>query len=150
MAGKESMVVADVVAATAGSCDLVAAYGDLGMGNSSGVGSAGKPVNGGETVEDMMQRLNLTSKEADPLILDDEEDADLPCPEWALIGKVLAPNTLHVNTIRAMVRPAWGNPKGLVVRPMGPNMFMVEFASGADKLRVAKGGPWHISKHAIC
>jgi hypothetical protein len=82
--------------------------------------------------------------------LDGEGYVDLPSPKWALIGKVLAPNTLHVNTIRAMVRPAWGNPKGLVVRPMGPNMFMVEFASGADKLRVAKGGPWHISKHAIC
>ncbi|XP_071681596.1 uncharacterized protein [Lolium perenne] len=119
------------------------------MGNSSGDGYAGKPANGEETVEDMMQRLNLTSKEADPLILDDEGDSDLPCSEWALIGKVLSPNTLHVNTIRAVVRPAWGNPRGLVVRPMGANLFMAEFASEADKLGVANGGPWHISKHAI-
>jgi hypothetical protein len=97
----------------------------------------------------MMQRLNLTSKEAEPLILDDEGDDDLPCPDWALVGKVLAPNTLHVNTIRAVVTPAWGNPRGLIVRPLGPNMFLAEFGSEADKIRVAKGGPWTLNKNAI-
>jgi hypothetical protein len=97
----------------------------------------------------MMQRLNLTSKEADPLVLEDEGDDDLPCPEWALVGKVLAPNTLHINTIRAVVRPAWGNPKDLVVNPLGPNIFLAEFGSEADRSRVAKGGPWKLSNHAI-
>jgi hypothetical protein len=97
----------------------------------------------------MMQRLNLASKEAEPLILDDEGDDDLPCSDWALVGKVLAPNTLDVNTIRAVVTPAWGNPRGLIVRPMGPNMFLAEFGSEADKVRVAKGGPWTLNKNAI-
>jgi hypothetical protein len=60
MADKGSLVVADVVAATVGSHDLVVASGALVMRNSSGDGSAGKPANGGETVEDMMQRLDLT------------------------------------------------------------------------------------------
>jgi hypothetical protein len=54
-----------------------------------------------------------------------------------------------VNTIKAVVRPAWGNPKGLVVRSLGPNLFLAEFSSELDKNRVAKGGPWCLSKHAI-
>ncbi|KAK1603241.1 hypothetical protein QYE76_014985 [Lolium multiflorum] len=112
--------------------------------------SSSMPAPGGEAVADMMRRLKLTSKEATPLILDDEGDDDPLCPEWALMGKVLAPNILHVNTITAVIRPAWGNPKGLVVRPMGPNLFLAEFGSEADKTRVAKGGPWFLgNKHAI-
>jgi hypothetical protein len=100
------------------------------------------PLGGRETVVKMMHRLNLTSKEADPMALDDEGDDDLPCPEWALVGKVMAPNTLHINTIWSVVRPAWGNHKGLVVNHLGPNMFMAEFGSEEDRSRVAKGGPW--------
>ncbi|KAK1653095.1 hypothetical protein QYE76_070900 [Lolium multiflorum] len=115
------------------------------VGNSA----AEQPTAEGEAVTGMMRWLNLTPKEAAPLILDDEGDDDLPCPKWALVGKVLAPNTLHVNTIAAVVRPAWGNPKGLKVKPMGDNLFMADFATETDKLRIEKGGPWHLSKHAI-
>jgi hypothetical protein len=55
----------------------------------------------------MMRRLKLTSKEVTPLILDDEGDEDLLGPEWALDGKILAPSSLHVETIKAVVQPAW-------------------------------------------
>ncbi|KAK1610505.1 hypothetical protein QYE76_034179 [Lolium multiflorum] len=132
-----------------GSRDLVVATDDLAKGGSSETGSSSKTAGGGETVVEMMQRLNLTSKEADPLVLEDEGDDDLPCPEWALVGKVLAPNTLHINTIRTVVRSAWGNPKDLVVNPLGPNLFLAEFGSEADRSRVAKGGAWKLSNHAI-
>jgi hypothetical protein len=153
MVGKGYKAATDVVAAgIASALDAPAAAATGGLvkgGKSSEASSSGKPADGGEAVIDMMKRLNLTPKEAEPLILDDEGDADLPGPEWALIGKVLSPNTLHVNTISAVVRPAWGNPKGLVIRPMGPNLFLAEFQSEADKVRVAKGGPWCLSRHAI-
>ncbi|KAM0902362.1 hypothetical protein ACQ4PT_019392 [Festuca glaucescens] len=113
--------------------------------NSSGsVGSALA-----ENVTDMMRRLNLTPKEAEPFILEDEGDVNLPCLEWALIGKVMSPNTLHVQTIMSVVRPAWGNPKGMKIRPMGPNIFLAEFSLEADILHVLKGGPWMLNKHAI-
>jgi hypothetical protein len=32
---------------------------------------------------------------------------------------------------------------------MGPNMFLAEFGSEADRSRVKKGGPWCVGKHAI-
>ncbi|KAM0888385.1 hypothetical protein ACQ4PT_028381 [Festuca glaucescens] len=150
MADKGSLVATTATARSGLDRDgLAAAPRDLDKGKNLAAGSSSSSVPSGEAVADMMKSLNLTSKEADPLILDDEGDADLPCPEWALIGKVLSPNILHVNTIRAVVRPAWGNPKGLMVRPMGPNLFLAEFGSEADKSRVAKGGPWTLSRHAI-
>ena len=65
------------------------------------------------------------------------------------MGKVLAPNPLHVNTITSVVRPVWGNRKGLVVRPMGSNLFLAQFGSEVDKTRVAKGGSCCLNNHAI-
>jgi hypothetical protein len=150
MADKRSLMVSSVVAnSDLGRDELAAASCNLDKGKNSTAGSSRSTIPSEEAVADMMKRLNLTPREADPLILDDEGDADLPCPKWALIGKVMAPNILHVNTIRNVVRPAWGNPKGLMIRPMGPNLFLAEFDSEADKSRVAKGGPWTLSRHAI-
>jgi hypothetical protein len=97
----------------------------------------------------MMGRLRLTSQESEAFVLKDGGDEDLGCPEWALAGKVLAPNVLHISTIKAALRAAWGNPKGLEVRSMGPNQFMAEFATIADKSRVQEGSPWHVGRHAV-
>jgi hypothetical protein len=153
MMNSKAMVVADGKALPEGSTQLDLKVGAEDVSNKAkarAAGSLNASAPCGEAVVDLMRKLNLTSKEATPLILNDEGDDDPPCPEWALIGKVLAPNTLHVNTIMAVVRPAWGNPKGLAVRPMGPNLFLAEFSSEADKTRVAKGGPWVLgNKHAI-
>lgn len=70
-------------------------------------------------VEDLMERLRLTAVEALPVVLDDEDEADLVSPDCALVGKVLSPNTLHIQTISSAMRPAWGNPKGLLLHPSG-------------------------------
>ncbi|VAI94071.1 unnamed protein product [Triticum turgidum subsp. durum] len=47
------------------------------------------------------------------------------------------------------LRPAWGNPKGLVAKPVAENTFIVEFASPIDKERVIDGAPWTVGKHAV-
>jgi hypothetical protein len=57
-------------------------------------------------VAEMLGRLCLTPQEADAFVLEDGGDVDLGCPEWAVVGKVLAPNTLHISTIRSALRPA--------------------------------------------
>lgn len=73
--------------------------------------------------------------------LDDADDSQLAWSEWALIGKVLAPVTVHVQTVMAAMRPAWGNPHGLVIKSVGANMSMAEFATRLDKERVLEGTP---------
>jgi hypothetical protein len=61
----------------------------------------------------------------------------------------MAPNVLHISTIKATLQLAWGNPKGLELRSRGPNQFMAEFTTKADKSRVQEGSPWHVGRHAV-
>ncbi|KAE8818160.1 hypothetical protein D1007_04033 [Hordeum vulgare] len=97
----------------------------------------------------MLDHLNLTTQESTTFVLEDDDEDYHGCPSWALVGKVLAPNTLHVSTIKAALRPAWGNPRGLEFHPLGANRFLAEFGSKADKERVSEGSPWTISKNCI-
>ena len=50
---------------------------------------------------------------------DDEDVEDPGRMEWALVGKVLSPTTVHATTIFRAMKPAWGNPYGLKVRSIG-------------------------------
>ncbi|KAM0929214.1 hypothetical protein ACQ4PT_001780 [Festuca glaucescens] len=127
MANKGSVVALDAAAGKRADLALpAAAVGDQEKESFTGASSSGTAADGGEAVTNMMRKLKLTSREAAPLILDDEGDKEPPCPQWALMGK------------------------GLIVRHMGPNLFLAEFGSEADRSRVAKGGPWTLgNKHAI-
>ncbi|KAM0821227.1 hypothetical protein ACQ4PT_009451 [Festuca glaucescens] len=100
----------------------------------------------GKRVEQMMARLQLTAAESTAVVVDDTEDLDLVDPDRAFVGKVLAPNKLHVQTISSALRPAWGNPKGLTFNPAGDNLFVAEFGSKADRDRVMEGSPWTVGR----
>ncbi|KAM0889077.1 hypothetical protein ACQ4PT_027916 [Festuca glaucescens] len=138
----------DETAAVAGS-NLDRAAAAIGIGNGKEAEAVLPESNAGDGVTAMMGRLKLTPREAKTFVLNAADEEAIGCPEWALVGKVLAPNTLHVNTISAIVKPAWGNPRGLMVRPCGKNLFLAEFESKADMQRVINGSPWVVSKNAI-
>lgn len=109
-----------------------------------GKGSAGDHQ--GPNVTDLLNRLNLTEEEGVVVdFSDDDDDVELPAMEWAIVGKVLSPMVVHVNTVCSAMKPAWGNPVGLKFRAIdekGANLFAAEFA---DK----KGTPWMVGRHAI-
>jgi hypothetical protein len=49
----------------------------------------------------------------------------------------------------ATLRPARGNSKGLNARTVGDNMFIAEFGSMQDKVRVLGGSPWNVGNRAV-
>ncbi|KAM0844124.1 hypothetical protein ACQ4PT_057265 [Festuca glaucescens] len=102
-----------------------------------------------ERVEQMMAKLRITAVESTVVVVDDTEDLDLVDPDRAFVGKVLAPNKHHVQTIASALRPAWGNPKGLTFNPAGDNLFVAEFGSKADRDRVMEGSPWTVGRNAV-
>lgn len=67
-----------------------------------------------------------------------------PAMEWAVVGKVLSPLAVHVNTIRATMKPAWGNPFGLKIRAIGEKGANLFTAAKVDMERVLMGTPWMV------
>jgi hypothetical protein len=102
-----------------------------------------------DRVEQMMANLRLTNAESKAVVIDDVEDLALVDPERSFVGKVLAPKVFHIQTISAAMRPAWGNPKGLLLNPAGDNLFIAKFGSKGDRDRVMEGSPWMVGKHAV-
>jgi hypothetical protein len=85
-------------------------------------------------LEEELGKLDITNEGATPLVVDDrEEEADR---KWMLAGKVRYRNVFHIQTISSALRPAWGNPRGLMFRSVGENMFVDEFATQRDRDRV--------------
>lgn len=97
--------------------------------------------------------MNLTSKEEVVAEFSNEEETeDSSLVEWTLLGKVLSPSLIHVNTIRTAMKPAWGNPQGLkfhAIRGKGDNKFVAEFGGKMDLECALAGTPWMVGRHAI-
>jgi hypothetical protein len=104
-------------------------------------------------VTDLLRRLNLTEdEEAVADFTDDEEAEESPPVDWAIMGKVLSPTPVHVNTVRSAMRPAWGNPVGLKLRAIGEkgnNLFVAEFGCSTDMERALAGTPWMVGRYAV-
>lgn len=67
-------------------------------------------------------------------------------------GEGLSPMTVHVNIVRAAMKPTWGNLIGLKIRAVGDkgdNLFIMEFTSKADMDRVLLGMPWMVGWHVV-
>ncbi|XP_040244193.1 uncharacterized protein [Aegilops tauschii subsp. strangulata] len=118
------------------------------MAESSATGGRRGKTKETETMEEMMDRLDLTEKERTKLVVDDEED-QREDELHALIGKVLHRKVLHVNTIGEALRPAWGNPRELNFRPLGENVFVASFMKKRDSDLIFDGGPWMVGKHCV-
>jgi len=134
--------------------DLVQEVGEgslipLGTDSASVKGMKGQGHGIEEQVSDLFGKLNLTAKEKEVLVLEDADDPELAVAKYAVIGKMLAPNSLQLQTIMAAMRPAWGNPRGLMARMVGDNLFIAEFESEADKNRILDGSPWYIGRQSV-
>lgn len=87
----------------------------------TGEGDAGGGTEGlNPNVEELLQNLNLTEEEGAVMDFIDDDDEEVLVPaEWALIGKILLPSPVHIETVRSAMRPVWGNLIGLKLRSIG-------------------------------
>jgi len=114
-------------------------------------GETGKEPESDPGVADLFGRLNLIEAEGEVAAFSDDEE-DTAVVQWAVVGKVLSPSTIHVTTIKGDMKPAWGNPCGLKIRSIGEksdNLFIAEFGDQFAMERALEGSPWLVGKHAV-
>ena len=112
------------------------------MATSTHQGERGKgPASARAQMEEALGKLDISEEEATPLALEDVGDEEVT--KWMMAGKVLNRCFFHIQTISSALRPAWGNPRGLIFHPLGDNMFVAEFENQRDMDRVWEGSPWH-------
>ena len=111
------------------------------------VGGDLSPRSARAKMEEALGKLDISDVEATPLVIDDCDDEE--AKKWMIAGKVLHRTKFHFQTISSALRPAWGNPKGLIFRPAGENMYVAVFDHKRDYDWVWEGSPWHVSRHAV-
>lgn len=103
-------------------------------------------------VEELLQKLNLTTEEGQFAEFSDDDDGGMAEVKWALMGKVVPQVALHANTIKGAMKPAWGNPFGMKLRSIGEkgdNLFVAEFGCKEDMERILAGSPWMVGRYAV-
>jgi hypothetical protein len=97
--------------------------------------------------------MNLTEEEGASVVLSDGEDEAAPeVAQWAVVGKVLSPTTVHATTIKGAMTLAWGNPHRLKICSIGEkvnNLFIAEFGDKFTMERALEGSSWLVGKNAV-
>ena len=62
-------------------------------------------------VADLLKRLNLTEEEGEVAAFSDDEEEEMASKvQWAVVGKVLSPSTIHAGTIKGAMKAGMGQP----------------------------------------
>jgi hypothetical protein len=111
-------------------------------------GAPGKLEVQDDEVSAKFRKMNLVAGENERIYMsDDDEEEDHKI--FSIIGKVLSPKSLHLQTIMGAMKPAWGNSRGLRARMVGDNVFIADFMNEMDKERALVGSPWLVGRHAV-
>lgn len=81
--------------------------------------------------------------------LDDDNDQKMELARRTLVGKFASPKVLNRGAVKHIVAKAWGEPVGLEITDLGPNIFMFLFAEKQDTVEVIKKGPWYVMNYLL-
>lgn len=103
-----------------------------------------------QLTENLASMLDLTAGEMDLSAADPAKAVCTnPNQELSLIGKVITNRDLSLNFIRAnfarLIRPV----KGIELRLISTNLFVVKFEHQLDRKKAMKGCPWVLDKYAL-
>lgn len=96
-----------------------------------------------EDLEEKLKGLEMTEDEEQIIDCIEEEDETMSEQlRLCLVGTLLTTNPFRVETMKNTLKIAWLLGKGMVVREIEHNLFIFQFFSAANKMKVLEEGPW--------
>ncbi|CAB4271282.1 unnamed protein product [Prunus armeniaca] len=94
--------------------------------------------------------LTLTAEEADPLVIEEEDDVVAQdILERSLVAKIYSPKPVHKKSFKHRMLEIW-DPVGEVnIKDLPGNHFLFTFERREDKQKVLKFAPWRFDKKLV-
>uniref|UniRef100_A0A803QSF1 CCHC-type domain-containing protein n=1 Tax=Cannabis sativa TaxID=3483 RepID=A0A803QSF1_CANSA len=96
---------------------------------------------------DQYAHLDIEGEEEGVLITDDqEEDVQAFDDRWCLVGKFLTNTTFDFDAMRHTLASLWQPGKGVYVKELDTNRFLIQFYHELDVQTVIDGSPWTFNR----
>lgn len=94
---------------------------------------------------------NSISKEYEEIMVelfDDKEDS-VALAQRTLVGKFFSEKMLNRGAVKTVVSQAWGEPEGLQISDLGPNIFLFTFKDKMETVEVMQKRPWFVMNQLL-
>lgn len=108
------------------------------------------PVTMAADLVEKCSQLALTGKEED--VIDFGDNADEAVDDklsLRLVGRIVTSKPLNFDAVRRTLMHIWSLKEGVVIRAMGPNLFLFQFFHWKDRDKVLNGRPWSFENRLI-
>lgn len=96
----------------------------------------------GQSIEEMLQGINLVGEEEEDLDFSDEIEGLKEDVRWLGLFRVHTTKLFSHAALLSAMRFAWAAAKDVIFKVIGANLFLVQFQCLGDWNRVMEGGPW--------
>ncbi|XP_042958149.1 uncharacterized protein LOC122293721 [Carya illinoinensis] len=99
-------------------------------------------------IEERWGRLRLTEEEASDIVIGEEVLEDLQKKaECSVVGKIWLDRRVSAAVVENTMGKVWRISRRAKFQEVGANIFAIQFANEADKMRVMDGRPWLFDSH---
>lgn len=96
-----------------------------------------------EELEDIWQRLNLTSEDGEEInVAKDKLEKEIKKEDYCVVGKIHMDRAIGQDVIQKTMQKVWQTSKAFSIQTINPNLFLITFELLDDKQRVYFGHPW--------
>ncbi|GAB2211141.1 hypothetical protein Droror1_Dr00016433 [Drosera rotundifolia] len=100
-------------------------------------------------LEEKLDALLISAEEREVEVIEDDEVAGADAKGWLLACRVLTDKKFNLKAFIRTIEVAWSLSRGIVVNPVGENVFIIDFSHKGDRGYVLNNGPWSFDGHAI-
>lgn len=101
-----------------------------------------------ESMERLLENLNISPEEDDELLIEGEEE-EVVGSDLCLVGCFLTDQVINPNIMKGRMTDLWKPKKRVQIRDIGGGRFIFQFFHHIDLQRIMAAGPWSFGIHPL-